>query len=203
MVLAKIQRRLARYLRRSWMKYALRGTGREDNHARLDVAYKVRDPWNMESPLERGRFEATNAQVEKIFGRVGSLLEIGCGEGHQSEYLARLADRLHGLDVSATAVERARERVPGAEFAAADIHAHPWGERRFDLVTACEVLYYMKDVRAAIDRMSAIGKACFVTCYSPTLQTLAAEFDRIPGLQRDWMFHGSTVWLVAWWRNDD
>ena len=30
----------------------------------------------------------------------------------------------------------------------------------------------------------------------------AAELDRVPGLQRDWIHHGSTVWLVAWWRND-
>lgn len=201
-MLGRIQRKIARSLRRTWMKYALRGTGREDNHARLDVAYKVRDPWNMESPMERARFEATNALVERTFGRVGSLLEIGCGEGHQSEHLARLTDSLCGLDVSATAVERARERLPDAEFVAADIHSHPWGDRRFDLVTACEVLYYMKDVRAAIERMSTLGKACLVTCYSPTLQTLAAEFDRIPGLHRDWIFHGSTVWLAVWWRND-
>ncbi len=201
-MLDRIRGKIARWLRRTWMKYALRGTGRGDNHAKLDAAYTLRDPWNMESPLERARFEATNAMIEKTVGRVGSLLEIGCGEGHQSEYLSRLTDRLFGLDVSATAVSRARERLPDAQFAAADIHSHPWQDRRFDLVTACEVLYYMKDVRAAIERMNALGRACFVTCYSPTLQATAAEFDRIPGVQRHWIFHGSTVWLVAWWRND-
>ena len=26
--------------------------------------------------------------------------------------------------------------------------------------------------------------------------------DRIEGLQKDWIWHGGTVWLVGWWRND-
>ena len=184
------------------MKFALRGTGNGDNHARLDVAYKVRDPWNMESPLEHARFQATGTLIANTFGHVGSLLEIGCGEGHQSEHLAKQCDRLYGLDVSATAVERARARVPAAQFAAADIHSHPWVDQRFDLVTAFEVIYYMKDVRAAIERMSVLGRTCMITCYAPTLARIAGELDRIPGAQRTWIFHGSTVWLVVWWRND-
>ena len=198
----KIGGKIGRAFRRRWMKHMLRGTGRGDNHVRLDNAYSVRDPWNMDSPLEQARFEATNRLIEREFGRVGSLLEIGCGEGHQSEHLARLTDRLYGLDVSAKAVERARTRLPQAEFAAADIHQLPWDGRRFDLVTACEVLYYMRDVRAAIERMSALGRHCLVTCYTPTLQAMAEELDRIPGINRHWVYHGSTVWIVCWWRNE-
>lgn len=199
---SKLSQKIGRAFRRRWMKHMLRGTGRGDRYAQLDQAYAVRDPWNMDSPLERARFEATNRLIETHFGRVGSLLEVGCGEGHQSEHLVRLADQLYGLDVSAKAIERAHARVPQANFAAADIHSHPWGDRRFDLVTACEVLYYMRDVRAAIERMNALGRACLVTCYSPTLQATAEELDRIPRVNRHWIYHGSTVWLTCWWRND-
>ena len=74
-------RLLRKAQRRLWMKYALRGVGGNDNHARLDLAYRMPDPWNMESPMERARFEATNAVIEQAFGRVGSVLEIGCGIG--------------------------------------------------------------------------------------------------------------------------
>ena len=45
--------------RRLWMKYALRGVGGNDNHQGLDLAYRMEDPWNMDSPMERARFEAT------------------------------------------------------------------------------------------------------------------------------------------------
>ena len=135
-------RLLRKAQRRLWMKYALRGVGGNDNHARLDLAYRMPDPWNMDSPMERARFEATNGVIEQAFGRVGSVLEIGCGEGHQTQYLARLSDEQYGLDVSPAAIERARVRLPQAHFAAVDLFQQPWGEerQRFDLVTACEVL---------------------------------------------------------------
>ena len=125
--------------RRLWMKYALRGVGGSDNHARLDLAYAVEDPWNMESTLERARFEQTNAVIERAFGRVGSVLELGCGEGHQTEWLARISERQYGVDVSPQAIARAKLRVTGAEFAATDVFGQPWGDEpgRFDLVTAC------------------------------------------------------------------
>src|SRR5690606_12768505 len=45
--------------RRSWMKYALRGVGANDNFERLDLAYSIEDPWNMDSPTEQARFEST------------------------------------------------------------------------------------------------------------------------------------------------
>ena len=48
-------RLLRKAQRRLWMKYALRGVGGNDNHARLDLAYRMPDPWNMESPMERAR----------------------------------------------------------------------------------------------------------------------------------------------------
>src|SRR5690606_10333778 len=120
-MLADTARLLRKAQRRLWMKYALRGVGGNDNNARLDLAYRMPDPWNMESALEQARFEATNQVIETAFDRVGSLLEIGCGEGHQTEYFARLSDEQYGIDVSPQAIKRARIRLPQAHFAAADL----------------------------------------------------------------------------------
>ncbi len=195
---------LRKVKRRSWMKFALRGVGGNDNFERLDLAYTVEDPWNMDSPTEQARFAATNRIIEREFGRVGSLLELGCGEGHQSAHLAQLAGQSYGLDVSAKAIERARQRLPAAEFAATDLFGQPWGEQpgRFDLVTACEVLYYLADVEATLARMSQLGRACLVTIFAPAARRVGPHLERIPGLHKDWIWHGGTVWLVAWWRND-
>lgn len=189
--------------RRLWMKYALRGVGGSDNHARLDLAYAVEDPWNMESPLERARFERTNAVIERAFGRVGSVLELGCGEGHQTAWLARLSDAQYGVDVSAQAIERARRRVPGAQFAASDIFGQPWGEGRdrFGLITACEVLYYLRDPAATIARMRALSRNGLVTLFAPACGRVGPHLEAIPGLRKDWIFHGGTAWLVGWWRD--
>jgi cyclopropane fatty-acyl-phospholipid synthase-like methyltransferase len=201
---SKIKALLQKVKRRTWMKYALRGVGPNDNFERLELAYTIEDPWNMDSPGEIARFEATNRIIKREFGHVQSLLEIGCGEGHQSRYLAEAADQLHGLDVSEKAVERARARVPDGQFAAADLFSQPWQQStpRFDLVTACEVLYYMSDVERTLARMSELGRHCLVTIFAPAARRVGPHLERIEGLQKDWIWHGGTVWLVCWWRNE-
>ena len=191
--------------RRLWMKYALRGVGGADNFERLELAYSVEDPWNMESALERARFEATNRVIERAFGRVGSVLELGCGEGHQTEFLARISDRQYGVDVSAQAVERAKKRLPKAEFAATDVFGQPWGteRHRFDLVTACEVLYYLSEPEKTLAQMRHLGRCGLVTFFAPACGRIGPHLDAMPGVHKDWIWHGGTAWLVGWWRDDD
>jgi SAM-dependent methyltransferase len=195
--------------RRLWMKYALRGVGGSDNFGRLDLAYSLEDPWNMASDLERARFEATNRVIERAFGRVGSVLELGCGEGHQTEYLAKISDAQFGVDVSAQAVERARKRLPQAQFAAADVFSQPWGDarHRFDLVTACEVLYYLSDPAKTIAQMRHLGRNGLVTFFAPACGRIGPHLDALDaelagGVHKDWIYHGGTAWLIAWWRDD-
>ncbi len=202
-MLARAETLLRKARRRLWMKVALRGVGGADNHAGLDRAYAIEDPWNMESALERARFAATNAVIDRAFGRVGSVLELGCGEGHQTQWLAKLSDEQYGVDVSAQAVERAQRRLPGAQFAATDAFGQPWGDaqHRFDLVTACEVLYYLSDPAATLARMRHLGRCGLVTFFAPACGRVAPHLDAIPGLHKDWIHHGSTAWMVGWWRD--
>src|SRR5690606_13724630 len=200
----KVRALLAKIKRRTWMKYALRGVGPNDNFERLDLAYSIEDPWNMDSPGETARFEATNRIIAREFGAPDSLLELGCGEGHQSACLMLVAKKVYGVDVSEKAVERARQRVPEAEFAAGDIFSQPWADRvpHFDLVTACGVLYSLSDVEATLARMSQLGRNCLVTIFAPPARRVGPQLDRIEALHKDWIWHGGTVWLVCWWRND-
>ena len=190
-------------LRRSWMNYALRGVGANDNHQRLELAYRIADPWNMESDLERFRFERTNQIISRQWPQLESILELGCGEGHQSQYLARLCGQLYGADVSATAVERAKSRVPAARFAAGDIFAQPWGREpgRFELVVACEVLYYISDIQRTIDEMNHLGRNCLVTMFAPAIRRVGPFVEAMPGVQKDWFGQAGAQWVVAWWRS--
>lgn len=54
---------------------------------------------------------AVFAAHEDEFPRVGSALEIACGTGAASVWLARRGLRAHGVDVSATAIATARRTV--------------------------------------------------------------------------------------------
>ena len=188
--------------RKVWRRIALRNLTASDNHQQLDRLYAIADPWQMTSAKEQFRFAMTNTLIAEKCGRVGSLLEIGCGEGHQSEHLATLADQLYGLDVSARAVERARTRLPQARFDVGTLASIPWTPPagRFDLVVACEVLYYMSDIQAAIQAMSQSGDACLVTFFGPSAGLVAKHIDHLPGLERGWFYHEPYHWLWAFWR---
>ncbi len=188
--------------RKVWRRIALRNLSASDNHRQLDRLYAVADPWQMTSAREQFRFQMTNALLEAKVGRVGSLLEIGCGEGHQSEHLATLTDQLYGLDVSARAVERARTRLPGARFDVSTLPVIPSTPPggRFDVVVACEVLYYMSDIEGAVKVMSMAGDACLVTFFGPSAGLVARHVDSLPGVERGWFYHEPVHWLWAYWR---
>ncbi len=189
-------------MRKAWRRIAMRNLSGSDNHTQLDRLYALPDPWQMTSAREQFRFEATNALLAAKAGRVATILEVGCGEGHQSQHLAGLCDQLYGIDVSPRAVERARTRVPGARFDVGTLplvpHTPPGG--RFDIVVACEVLYYMSDVAGAVHAMSELGDACLVTFFGPSARTVAKHVDSLPGVERGWFFHDPYAWLWAYWR---
>ncbi|MFH1723775.1 MAG: SAM-dependent methyltransferase [Elusimicrobiota bacterium] len=187
-----------------WMRFALRGVRYSDDYARLDSAYRVPDPWRLGSEAERYRFEQTNRIIVREFGRVGSLLEVGCGEGHQTRRLREVCERVHGIDVSPRAIERARAGCPGAAFSTCDLFSPDLaaGGRRFDLVVACEVLYYMRDVPAAVRRMGELGKGCLVTYFDGEMAALDARLPALNGAGSAVFGSGGTEWKAVWWRDE-
>jgi 2-polyprenyl-3-methyl-5-hydroxy-6-metoxy-1,4-benzoquinol methylase len=203
MDLKEIRQKARRITRRIWMKQALRGISDNDAHGRLERVYRVTDPWNLESPIEHARFVETNRILSSRFGRVGDLLEIGCGEGAQSAHLQQLTQRLHGIDVSPTAIARARARLPNAHFYAGNLSQQPWSKdrTRFDLIVACEVLYYIRDARSTIAMMNRLADRCFVSFVAPEAHKLSGVIQEIPGVERSWVSHEGFTWLMAWWEN--
>ena len=74
------------------------------------------------------------------WGRAGA----GCAEGHFTERLVRLADRVTALDISSVALARARRRVTAAEFQEADLLAwSPPPGTFYDAIVLGDVLYYL------------------------------------------------------------
>jgi SAM-dependent methyltransferase len=81
--------------------------------------------------------------------RYGRILEIGCGTGKNTEFLARICDDLRALDLSPEMIGRAREKVPmsNVTFALADLTA-PWPceESSMDLIACNLVLEHIQDL---------------------------------------------------------
>jgi len=192
-----------KFVYRVWRQYSQAALRAKDNHAGMDRFYALPDPWDMNSEREQSRFRQTNALVTALLGRVGTLLEIGCGEGHQSEHLARLCNRLDGVDVSGRAIERAQQRAPQCRFGVGELGALPWAEgERYDLVVACEVLYYLGDIGRAVEAMSQVGRSCLVTFFCPAARIVAEHVEGLPGLRRGWMYHPPYAWLWAFWQTE-
>jgi len=190
-------------LRDCWTRFALRRVHYTDRTDRLDRLYLIEDPWQLQSPKEQARFAWTNGMIAEHFGRPETILEIGCGEGHQSQHLARTCSQLYGIDVSRRAVRRAQRRCPEARFVAADPMSFHFDNMPLpaDLVVACEMLYYVKDVPRFVERISTLGRACLVTYYRAQAASLDPYFADRPGCRRAQFRYDNTEWHAMWWRN--
>ena len=76
-----------------------------------------------------------------------SALDLGCGTGLCGPLLRPLAQRVHGVDLSPTMLERARLRGSYATLTQADIAEHLRSTpERHDLVVAADVFIYLGDL---------------------------------------------------------
>ena len=100
------------------------------------------DPWSFaSSPYEAGKYAATLAELPRLRYRSG--LEVGCAIGVLTARLSAHCDRLLALDVSESALRRARARCAGlaVRFQQRTLPDEtPSGP--FDLVMLSEVGYY-------------------------------------------------------------
>ena len=102
------------------------------------------DPWGMEtSDYEAGKYDATLAALNSQ--KYQNALEVGCSVGVLTARLAQRCHRLLALDVSETALGRARQR-PGTanvEWRRAEVPSS-WPSARHNLIVLSEVLYFLE-----------------------------------------------------------
>ena len=65
-----------------------------------------------------------------------SVLDVACGAGLALELAAARGATCAGIDASERLVAVARDRVPGADVRVGDMHAMPWDDGTFDVVTS-------------------------------------------------------------------
>ena len=191
-------------LRQWWVSWNLRLHYAGDRRA-LNRLHWLRDPWRLRTSEEEVRFEATSRIIREQIGQhFGAILEIGCAEGLQTGYLAPLADSILGIDVSKPAIRRARLRgIPNSRFEATDPaqllrRAEPLV---FDLVTACEVLYYVPGFEGTVEAMKRLGRCCVVTYYEGQADLLDPYFGAGEGYQTEIIQGPKFLWKLVWWRN--
>jgi 2-polyprenyl-6-hydroxyphenyl methylase / 3-demethylubiquinone-9 3-methyltransferase len=126
------------------------------------IAHEWWDPAGSSAPLHkvnRTRLQYIRERALAHFGRDGrerrwlaglEVLDIGCGGGILSEPLARLGGSVTGIDAAGEAVAVARRHAMAGglaiDYRQASVERLAGEGRRFDLVTAMEVLEHVADV---------------------------------------------------------
>ncbi len=81
--------------------------------------------------------------------RFDSILELGCGTGKNTVFLARIGEQVHAFDFSEGMIQKAREKVKSdnVRFEIADLTGH-WncGDSAYDLIACNLVLEHIADL---------------------------------------------------------
>jgi trans-aconitate methyltransferase len=150
------------------------------------------DSWHQDDL--RRRSEIVNLLRSREFA---SVIDVGCGKGALLSQ-AR-ADRVVGIDISPTALETARERLPHAEFRCRDALAAFDPGERFELVMVVAVLYYVPEWQRLLELAASAGDWLLVWAYVPhdtagTIASIAALREEVAkhGLVHDEIGEGET-----------
>lgn len=103
--------------------------------------------------------------IEQLIGDVNGarVLDIGCGSGTYSTWLAERGAKVFGLDLSSTMISlaraRAHERGIELELCVADISKPlPFGGAEFDLIFISTALHFVESLENALKDMAGVMK---------------------------------------------
>lgn len=147
------------------------------------------------APLVRRHpwWQARTRLVVDLLDRLGvrpgaRVLDAGCGWGVTFDALEARGDRVVGMDVARSALERLDR--PGRRLIEADLtQPFPSGVGGFDVVLALDVIEHLDDDRAAIGRLAGlVVPGGFLIVSVPADPGLWSEFDAIQGHRRRYEF---------------
>ncbi|HEU4411541.1 MAG TPA: bifunctional 2-polyprenyl-6-hydroxyphenol methylase/3-demethylubiquinol 3-O-methyltransferase UbiG [Polyangiaceae bacterium] len=118
----------------------------DDPVALLRAESRHRNPW-------------VARRVERAFGgRPVDALDVGCGAGFLSNYLAARGHRVSGLDASAESLEVARRHDPSrsVDYRLGDALALPYPDASFDVACAMDFLEHVEHPARAVAEIARV-----------------------------------------------
>jgi SAM-dependent methyltransferase len=144
-----------------------------DEHA-IDDGYRV---WSQTYDRPLRLFPVESPPVCWLIDRLrrGTVLDVACGSGRHTAYLAEVGHEVIGIDRSEPMLRLARRNVPSGRFAQADLSSVPLGDATIDNAVCGLALVHVADLDGAFAEMSRVirvGGRFLVSDVHPTLVTL-------------------------------
>ena len=95
------------------------------------------------------------------------ILELGCGKGVASQFLKKKNNNVLGIDISETAIKKAKINFPDIEFRELQADCINQLEKSFDLVTVMTVFAYIENWRDILKQIRNMTQYCLVAEYIP------------------------------------
>ncbi|HLO85084.1 MAG TPA: class I SAM-dependent methyltransferase [Nostocaceae cyanobacterium] len=125
------------------------------------------------------------------------ILDLCCGSGQATHFLAQSSQNVTGLDASPLSLERARRNVPNATYVQAFAEDMPFAEHHFDVVHTSAALHEMQpeQLRKIIQEVYRVlkpGGVFTIVDFHPPTNPLFW-----PGLAVFfWLFETETAWYL-------
>jgi SAM-dependent methyltransferase len=112
------------------------------------------------NPVLRFALSRFLSSVLTMMPKVDNVVDAGCGEGYAAKAIQQHVPdvKFYGFDLSALALEKARQIHPRMETASADITRLPITSKCADLVIALEVLEHIPNPAAAVRELKRISR---------------------------------------------
>jgi SAM-dependent methyltransferase len=156
---------------------------------------RLREYYEREAALSRASLdyrELLARYYNLLIPANASILEVGCGSG---ELLSRLnGSHKCGVDLCPAQVERARARVPDAEFYVQSGEELNLPGKQFDFIVVSETLNFAADVQLFLERLRTVSSQhtrLIVNIYSALWRPLIGLATRL-GMRAD---HPESNWL--------
>lgn len=118
---------------------------RERTHSKIILEFDESN-WGWNTPagaVRKQRRAEFLTQNYKSLHYPPKVLEVGCGTGTFTGYLAEVFHDLTSIDVSDDFLSIATSKFPQVRFENRDIHQSEFSDRSFDLILGCSVLHHL------------------------------------------------------------
>ena len=145
----------------------------------FDLIYLFQDPWKLNTDIEKKRFQKINnfLLIKNNYKKYKTILEVGCGEGYQSQYLSLITKKLISIDISKIAITKANKRkLKNVIFQRKKIEEISKNQN-FDLIVLCEMIYYIKDIPNYLAKVETFTSKYLISYYSKENRILKKIFN--------------------------